>query len=93
LQLDLGEKSDSKRSSFVCRNCFYKRELSRKAFESLKRPFCPAGGGSQALRACEIGISFQFFPVPLCGTMKQVFTNPALFPPKAEWPKATNRKR
>jgi len=76
-----------------CRNFFCKKELSQKAFESLKRPFCPVGGGSQARSACEIGISFQFFPVPLCGTTKQVFTNPALFPPEAEWPKATNLER
>jgi len=61
---------------------------NQRAFENQKSVFCPAGGGS-ALR-CNSQIKFvsNFFQCRKAALRSQFF-NPALFPPKAEWPKAT----
>jgi hypothetical protein len=68
--------------------------------QNQKSVFCPAGGGSgrrsrqsknTPLRNLLKCFCFPIFSVcpDEVGTLRSQFFNPALFPPKAEWPKAT----
>jgi len=73
---------------------------NQRAFENQKSVFCPAGGGSgrrsrqsknthlRNLLKCFCFPIFSACP-DVIGTQRSQFFNPALFPPKAEWPKAT----
>jgi len=71
---------------------------NQRAFENQKSVFCPAGGGSgrrsrqskntplKELLKC---FCFPIFSACRKAALRSQFFNPALFPPKAEWPKAT----
>ena len=73
---------------------------NQTVFENQKSVFCPAGGGSgrrsrqskntplRKLLKCFCFPIFSVCPDEI-GTLRSQFFNPALFPPKAERPKAT----
>ena len=71
---------------------------NQRAFENQKSVFCPAGGGSgrrsrqsknAPLRNLLKCFCFPIFSACRFAALRNQFFNPALFPPTAEWPKAT----
>ena len=71
---------------------------NQRAFENQKSVFYPAGGGSgrQSRQSKNIPLNellkcfcFPIFSACRFAALRSQFFNPALFPPKTEWPKAT----
>ena len=94
----IGARSASLPLGFAFHNSFYNKELNQMAFQNLKRVFCPAGDGSgwrsrhsknTPLRNILKCFCFPIFSACCYAALRSQFFSPALFPPKAEWPKAT----